>query len=166
MQNTKPEKLILKIPKKLWFLRTTALAFCMTRNRAVPFLLVLIGLGFFEVMFVYYAPTPFRVTVIATILWSISFSWIILLALPTIFVRKDCFECQFGFHIIAHERKHLVLGTSEEKTVEEETLKQTGDCLIPILLSNPRICKGCPFLWRKMYCQETFNYLKNRTKSN
>ena len=84
----------------------------------------------------------------------------VLLALPTIFIRKDCFECQFGFHIIAHERNHLILRTSEEIVVEEETLKQTGERLVRILLSNPKMCRGCIFLWRKMYCNAVFNYLK------
>jgi len=96
--------------------------------------------------------------------WSIIFFLSVLSALPTIFIRKDCSECQLGFHIIAHERNHLLLNSLDEASVEEETLKQTRDQLIPILLSNPRLCRDCLFPLRKMYSQATFNYLKEKQK--
>jgi len=114
-------------------------------------------------MFAYYAYVPFPVRVTTIVLWVILFSLAILSVLPTILIRKDCFECQFGFHIIAHERNHLKLRKSEA-IVEEETLKQTGTRLIPILLSDPKICKRCVFLWRRMYCKATFNYLRESRK--
>ena len=77
---------------------------------------------------------------------------------PTIFIRKDYFECQLGFYIIDHERNHLLLRESE-KIVEEETLRKNRDRIIPILLSNHKICKDCPFFIRKIFSQATFNYL-------
>ena len=162
MRNPKPERLILKIPKHLWLWRTKAPAFCMTGRRAMTFLSISIGAVFFLLIFHSYIYIPFIITLIETTLWVILLSWSVLLVLPTIFVRKECFECQFGFHIIAHERNHLLLGRSEEIIVEEETLRQTGNRLISILLSNPSICKGCPFLWGKMYCQATLNYLERK----
>jgi len=116
------------------------------------------------VFFRYRLPVSFFVTVIETTLWSIVFLLLILLALPTIFIRKDCYECQFGFHIMAHERNHLLLGASDEIVVEGETLKQTEDRLIPIFLSNSKMCNDCLFLGRKMYCQAGFNYLKKKAK--
>ena len=157
MQNPKPEKLILKIPKWLW--KSKRLAFCMPRNQAISSLLILMGIAVFLGLYSYYGRIHFLINVLLIASLVFGFSLVALGLLPTIFIRKDCFECQFGFHIIAHERNHLRLRTSEE-IVEEEALKQTGDRLIPILLSNPKICKGCPFLWRKMYCHATFNYLK------
>lgn len=165
MEKAKPERLILKIPKWFWkLIERRSVAFCMTRTRAVSLIFVLIALGVLEVVFAYYVYIPFPVKVTAVILWGILFSLAILLVLPSIFIRKDCFECQFGFHIIAHERNHMNLGKSDEVAVEEQTLKQTGTQLIPILLSNPKICKGCPFLWRKMYCHAVFNYLEEARK--
>ena len=165
LESTEPERLILKIPKQLWLLRSRP-AFCMTRNRASIFLMASIVYGFFLVISRYYFFASFLQNIFDVIVWTIFFSMSILWILPTIFIRKDCFECQFGFHIIAHERNHLLSRKSEEIGVEEVTLKQTGDRLIPILLSNPKICKGCPFSWCKMYSQETFNYLKRKAESN
>ena len=164
MENAKPEKLILKVPKWLWkLLPFPSVAFCMTQLRAVLLTLALIGVGFFGAMFAYYVYIPFPTKVITTVLWFLLFSFVILLFLPTIFIRKNCFECQLGFHIIAHERNHLKLRKSEQ-IVEEETLKRTGARLIPILLSNPKLCKDCRFWLRKMYCHATLNYLKESRK--
>jgi hypothetical protein len=164
LKNAKPEKLILKIPKWFWkLLRLPSVAFCLPRTRAVLLTLALIGVGFFEVIFAHYVYLPFSAKLISTVLWFLLFSFAILSVLPTIFIRKDCFECQFGFHIIAHERNHLKLGKSEQ-IVEEETLNHTGERLIPILLSSPRLCKDCRFLYRKMYCQATLNYIKESRK--
>jgi len=164
LENAKPERLILKIPRWLWkLMQPRGVAFCITRTRAVSLIFALIGVAFFTVMFACYAYVPFPVRVTTIVLWVILFSLAILSVLPTIFIRKDCFECQFGFHIISHERNHLKLRKSEA-IVEEETLKQTGTRLIPILLSDLKICKRCVFLWRRMYCKTTFNYLKESRK--
>jgi len=165
LKNHKPERLILKIPKWLWkLLSLPSIAFCMTRNRAVIILLAFISVGFFNlIIFSYFPLIPLILKIVVTSLWVIFFSLIILLFLPTIFIRKDCFECKFGFYIIAHERNHLLLRKSEE-IVEQETLKQNTDLLIPILLSNLKTCKGCRFMGRKMYCEATFNYLKQSEK--
>ena len=70
---------------------------------------------------------------------------------PIIAIRKDCSECQFNFHIIAHELNHLRLNSSDETIVEETTIEETKNRLIPLLLSNPEICKDCFFKWRIMF---------------
>lgn len=163
LEKTKPEKLILKIPRRLWkLLLRPSVAYCVTQIRAVPVALALIIVGLLALIYSYYVYVPLQMRVISIVLWIALFSPTILGLLPTIFIRKDCFECQLGFHIIAHEGNHLKLGSSEETVVEEETLRQTRDRLIPILLSNPKICKGCPFWLRKMYCHATFNYIKRK----
>ena len=162
MEKVKPEKFIIKIPKRLW-IRPDALAFCMTRNRAIIFLVASMIYGIFVFNYCYsHFPTSaldMLLTIFYVMSCAIFLLFSIFVALPSIFIRKDCSECQFGFHIINHERNHLRLNSSDEFTVEEETLKQTEDRLIPLLLSNLKICKGCPFNWRKMYCQKTFEYL-------
>lgn len=66
-----------------------------------------------------------------------------------IIIRKECYECQFGFHIIEHEKTHLKLNSLDEKLVETETLKQTESKLFPIILSKPRLCKRCAFRGKK-----------------
>jgi len=109
-----------------------------------------------------YVNAPFIATIIHATALSIAYIFLILLALPTIFIRKGCSECQLGFHILAHERNHLLLNSSDEALVEEEALKQTGDKLIPILLSNPKLCKDCVFPLRKIYALATFKYLKEK----
>ena len=162
MQSTKPERLILKIPKLLW--RSKGLAFCYPLNKAVLSFSVLIVFLFFWGLFSYYVYVPLLVNVSVGATWVFAFSLIALSLLPTIFIRKDCFECQFSFHIIAHERNHLILRKSEE-IVEEETLKQTGVQLIPLLLSDSKMCKDCLFLWHKLYCQATFNYLRKQKEA-
>lgn len=77
-------------------------------------------------------------------------------------IRKDCFDCEFGFHIVAHERTHLRLNSRDEEQVETETLKETRNRLIPLLLSNQRTCKVCRFTWYKMLSQSTSEYLKEK----
>lgn len=77
-------------------------------------------------------------------------------------IRKDCFDCELGFHVIAHERTHLRLNSSNEEQVETETLKETRNRLIPLLLSNQRICKGCRFRWYQMLSQSTSDWLNEK----
>jgi hypothetical protein len=79
-----------------------------------------------------------------------------------IFIRKDCFNCEFRFHIVAHEQAHLSLDSYDEEQVETETLKETRNRLIPLLLSNQRICKNCRFRWYKMLSQSTSEYLEEQ----
>lgn len=159
--NAKPEKVIVRIPRRVW--KSRGLAFCMHRKRAFIWLLASILAAFSVVVFSYFVYTPLEVRIVETILWTALFSMIFLTLLPAIFIRKDCFGCQFGFHIVAHERNHLLLQTSNEEVVEEETLGETASKLIPILLSNRKICKGCVFSWRKMYCVAAVNYVKKET---
>jgi hypothetical protein len=106
----------------------------------------------------YVKPLLFVIVTHATMLIA-AFSFVTLAALPSIFIRRDCSKCQLSFHIIAHERSHLLLNSRDEALVEEEALKETGNKLIPILLSNPKMCKHCVFPLRKIYAQATFNYL-------
>jgi hypothetical protein len=114
----------------------------------------------------YYFAVPFLSVAIQAIIWTAVFLLTVLLALPSIFIRKDCSECQLGFHIIAHERNHLLLDLLDEDLVEEETLRLTRNQLIPILLSSPKLCKDCLFPLRKTYSQATFDYLKEKQKGN
>lgn len=158
-----PERVLLRIPKKLWLLKR-GLAFCAPRNSIINLFGILAIAGSCFFMLDFYVKVPFIPIIIHAIAWSIACIFLILLALPTIFIRKDCFECQLGFHIIAHERNHLLLNSLDEALVEEEALKQTGDKLIPILLSNPELCKDCAFPLRKIYAQATSKYLKEKKK--
>lgn len=167
MEKNKPEKLILKIPKWFWkLLQVKSVAYCVTRMRAISFAVLCVSIGIFGLIFAYHFSAPLRTVIVPIVIWAFFFSLSVLWLLPTIFIRRDCFECQFGFHIITHERNHLSLRESEE-IVEEETVKQTGEQLIPILLSDPKLCKNCPFSLRKTYSLATFNYLSDeRRRSN
>ena len=53
---------------------------------------------------------------------------------------------------------HIKLKERNEIITERETLKQTKDALIPLLLSEPKMCKDCLFHWRQMYCEATYEY--------
>ena len=163
MQNPRPERLILKIPRRLWIRKTLAFTFCMAQGRAVLYFLALMVFGSFIVILAYFG-AAFAAIVSMAILWVALLIGCFACAYGVIVIRKDCFECQFAFHVIAHERAHLLLRASDEIVVEEEALKKTEDRLIPILLSNPEMCRGCLFMWRKMYCQATSNYLKEYRK--
>jgi hypothetical protein len=162
LEEVKPEKFVIKVPKVLWF-RPDALAFCMARSRGIFFLgaSVIYGVFVFNYDYSHFPTSAFDIafTVFFAVSCAIFFLLSFLAALPSIFIRKDCSECQFGFHIIDHERNHLLLNSSDEFTVEEETLKQTKDRLIPLLLSNLKLCKDCPFNGRRMYCKTTLEYL-------
>ena len=87
-------------------------------------------------------------------------SLLVIMFVFPIVVRKDCSDCEFGFHIIAHERTHLRLNSLDEDKVETETLKETRNRLIPLLLSNQKACKGCRFKYYGMLSQSTSEYLK------
>ena len=82
--------------------------------------------------------------------WSASFVlYFILHCLGIIIIRKQCYGCQLGFHIIGHEKTHLKLNSLDEDLVDKETLKQTGSKLFPIILSKPKLCKRCAFGGKK-----------------
>jgi hypothetical protein len=115
------------------------------------------GVGLLNALFPYFVETPPWTTIIGLIVWAVLFSWSILMALPTIVIRRDCFECHLGFYIMEHERNHLRLRGSELE-VEQETLRQVGDRLIPILLSNPDMCKDCLFWFRRIFFQAASDY--------
>jgi len=166
LENGKPEKSILKIPKRLWkLMRLPSIAFCCLprdlKHIIVVVFMVLISLG--VLCAILYFDTPLLAKIIGAAFSLVAFSFVFFLVWPTIFIRKDCYECQFGFYIIAHERNHLSLKKSEE-IVEEETLKQNGDRLIPLLIANPRLCKDCRLVYRKMFCQATYGYLKRKER--
>jgi hypothetical protein len=158
LQNSAPERFVLKVPRRLWPWR--ALALCVPKRSGFKALLASIVAGISLVILHFYAVIPFfimplGVPVIGALLFVFALS-----ISSTILIRKDCYECQFGFHIVTHERSHLSLNSLDEVLVEEKTVKQTEDRLIPILLSNPKMCKDCFFKWRKIYCRATFDYLK------
>lgn len=157
----KPERLLLKVPRRFWFIRSS-LGFCMpSKNVKTMFLLMTVS-GVCSGICIYYCGICHFAVLFSAIVWVIVSIFAILLALPTIFIRKDCFECQLGFYIIAHERNHLLLNSSDEVYVEEETLKQIRNQLVPILLSNPKLCKNCAFQLRRVYSQATYSYLKDK----
>ena len=149
---------MLKVPKRLWPWR--ALALCVPKRRGITVLLASAFIGISLVILHYYVVMPFFIMLLGVpIVGALLFVFALSIS-STILIRKDCYGCQFGFHIVTHERSHLSLNSLDEVLVEEKTVKQTGDRLIPILLSNPKICKDCFFRWRRMYCQATFDYLK------
>ena len=159
MNSHGPRNGMLKIPKALMLRK--ALAFCVPRKSlmGIIVLFVIAELAFYA--FHYFLAMPVFTMLIPTILLGIPLVFMFVLNISsTIVIRKSCYNCQLGFHIIAHERTHLRLNSLDEFRVEEETLKQTGAQLVPALLSNPGMCKDCFFRWRKMYCQATLNYLK------
>ena len=85
--------------------------------------------------------------------------------LGIIIIRKECDECQFHFYIIAHEKNHLKLNSLDEEMVEKETLKQTGSKLFPIILSKPKLCKGCAFR-RMKYLEAATKYVERQKEGN
>lgn len=82
-----------------------------------------------------------------------------------VIIRKECYECEFRFHIIAHELNHLKFNSLDEELVERETLKQTGSRLFPIILSNPSLCKDC-FFRRKKYREVANEYDKKQARES
>ncbi len=63
----------------------------------------------------------------------------------TYVISKDCLNCQFSFHIIAHETIHIQSNTSNELKVERQTLSETRDRLMPLLKKGPKVCSYCVF---------------------
>lgn len=84
--------------------------------------------------------------------------------LRIISIRKECCECQLGFHIIEHEKTHLKLNSRNEELVDKETLKQTGSKLFPIILSKPKLCKDCAFR-RKKYLIAATEYAEDQKEA-
>lgn len=114
------------------------------------------------VFLVLYAFDPSPLVAGTMLAWLILFgSLLVLVSIlhfrGTISIRKECCECQLGFHIIEHERTHLKLNSRNEELVERETLKQTGSKLFPIILSKPKLCKDCAFR-RKKYLVATTEF--------
>jgi len=85
--------------------------------------------------------------------------------LGIIIIRKECDECQFRFYIIAHEKNHLKLNSLDEELVEKEMLTQTGSKLFPIILSKPKLCKGCAFR-RTKYLEAATKYVERQKEGN
>lgn len=85
--------------------------------------------------------------------------------LAVVFIRKECFSCPFGFHIIEHEETHLKLNSLDEQLVETETLKQTGRKLFPIILSKPKLCQGCAFR-QKEYFEAATAYVEEKKQTS
>ena len=95
---------------------------------------------------------------------SIFVFYLALYVSKTLVISKDCFECQFSFHVIAHETNHIKMNSHSEKKVEEETLKQTRDKLIPLLSATPKFCNYCAFNG-KFYKAEIEKYLNLQTSA-
>jgi len=150
---------MLRIPRALMI--RNALAFCIPRKSLIRITVLFTVTEIALYSFHYFLATPVFTMLIPAILLGLLLVFMFALNISSaIVIRRDCCECQLGFHIIAHEQTHLRLNSLDERRVEEETLRQTGAQLIPILLSNPAMCKDCFFRWRKMYCQATYSYLK------
>lgn len=159
-QNADSER-ILKVPKWLMgilFPRKSAQGFSFSRQSTRVFVLVLIMVETCEAALYILSR---EISVLLIIVASSAFfgGLLVILFFFPIWIRKDCFGCELGFHVIAHERTHLRLNLKDEERVETETLKETRNRLIPLLLSNQRICKGCRFRWYKMLSQSTSEYL-------
>jgi hypothetical protein len=117
---------------------------------------------FFPELFllVLYAFDPSPVVAGAMLSWLTIFGSLLVLVsilhfLRIISIRKECCECQLGFHIIEHEIAHLKLNSRDEDLVDKETLKQTGSKLFPIILSKPKLCKDCVFRRKKYFVAAT-----------
>jgi hypothetical protein len=157
---------ILKMPT--WIMRRMrkAQAFCVPQKS-----ILYVSLLFFvpeftlRILYVFYPHPLLAISMfMGLILLGIpAFLMVIIAAFRIVVIRKQCNECQFRFHIIAHELTHLKLNSLNEKLVEEETLKHTGDRLFPILLSNPKLCKDCVFR-RKMYVDATTEYAESKER--
>jgi len=105
---------VLKVPKWLMqVLRHNAHAFCIPKKSGVMIailivfgeaILIWLYLNFFNNFFVVFALVGIFVGI--TILYISAFGVIV--------VRKDCYNCQFAFHILAHEKSHLRLDSRDE----------------------------------------------------
>lgn len=164
-QNLDHER-ILKVPKWLMgilFPWKRAQGSSYSRQSKIVFVLVLVTAEIFEAALYILSR---EISVFLIMVASLAFFgglFAIIFFFP-IWIRKDCFDCELGFHVIAHERTHLRLNLRDEERVETETLKETRNRLIPLLLSNQRICKDCRFRWYKMLSQSTSEYLREEAQ--
>ena len=134
-------------------------AFCIPKKSVIPIVVLVILVEAAFILFYLKATKPIFLVfaligaIIGVTLLSISLFGVIV-------IRKDCFNCQFAFHILEHEKSHLRLNSLNELAVEQDALKQTYTKLIPLLLSNPKLCKECGFMWRRMYGEATLKFIK------
>jgi hypothetical protein len=85
-----------------------ALAFCIPRRSliAITVLFAVTEIAFYA--FHYFLATPLFSMLIPTILLGVPLVFVFVLTVSSaIVIRKDCYECQLGFHIITHEQTHL-----------------------------------------------------------
>ena len=91
---------------------------------------------------------PFSLVVFGSVFLCIFLAITVsLYAFRVVIIRIDCYECQFGFFIVAHEKNHLIFNlTSEgETTVANKTWNENRKLLESLLLKNPKICEKCLF---------------------
>lgn len=158
---------VIKVSKRLmqFLMPRKALAFCVPKISVLNMVVTVAAAILLLAMLLHFLAVPVFVMLVPSVMLGVPLIFMLSLYFSSaIIIRKDCYECQFGFHIIAHERNHLILNSRDEFLVEEETLKQTGGRLVSILLSNPKTCKDCFFAWRRMYSQATSDYLKQEEK--
>ena len=158
---------LFKVPKFIMKrLRGGALAFCITK-KSVIYMIALFCLTelFFTALFIIQRNLIFFAFLVGSLalFGSVTALFSIFAYYPVIAIRKDCAECHFSFHIIAHELNHLSLNSLDKVRVEEATLEQTKKRLIPLLLSSPKMCKDCFFKWREMYSKATSDVLSKST---
>lgn len=164
-ENSRHER-ILEIPKWLMqFIRRDAHGFSYPKRSRLGIILVFVMAMVLDAV-LYILSQNFIVLLILSGSLVLFGSLIVIMFVFPIVIRKDCSNCEFGFHIIVHERTHLRLNSGDEEKVETETLKETKNRLIPLLLSNQRTCKGCRFRWYKMLSQSTSEYLKENLPTN
>ena len=146
-----------------------ALGFCIPKKSAISIgVLCILGETATILLFLS-SPNPafsIFITIMIAIVTALSVTLISLGVFGVIVIRKDCYNCQFAFHILAHENSHLTLNELNEFKVEEDALKKTYSKLVPLLLSNPKLCKGCYFKPRQIYSEATSNYINEKQKEN
>ena len=156
---------VLKVPK--WVMRVffrNGLGFCIPKRSAVPIAtLCIFGAVPFILLYLIFPNSGFSIFPVAGIT-VVGATLLSLAVFGVIVVRKDCYNCQFAFHILAHEKSHLSLNSIEEVTVEGNALDQTYNKLIPLLLSDPKMCNDCHFKWRRMYSEATSKYIEENNK--
>lgn len=157
---------ILVFPK--WFMHRwpkRPLAFCSVRVTVLGTAGLLIFVEFFLVLIYYLSKGLFPFFLLSAValstIGSIFVFFLALYTFKTLVISKDCYNCQFNFHIIAHETTHITRNWFNEMKVEEETLKQTREKLMPLLNSKPELCKYCVFR-KGFYRQELEKYLQQQ----
>lgn len=157
---------ILKIPKWLMqVIRRGAHGYSYPKKSRIGIASVFVMVEVFEAV-LYNVSQSFIVLLILFGSLVLFGSLLVIMFVFPIVIRKDCANCKFGFHIIAHERAHLRLNSLDEDKVEAETLRETRNQLIPLLLSNQRACRGCRFKYYKMVSQSTSEYIKENLPVN